>query len=79
MVEHIPDRQGGAGRALKHTGDLVYKEGQALPAFGKLHSAGFLAAFADASVRTIPNNTPSPTIKAFITPDGNEVIPPDAP
>jgi hypothetical protein len=41
-------------------------------------SSGFLAAFADASLRTIPKNTSPETLKAYITPDGNELIPPSA-
>jgi hypothetical protein len=57
--------------------DLPFGPNQPLPRMGGA-SAGsrFDVMMADGSVRSVPKNLDEPTLRALITPNGNEIIPP---
>jgi prepilin-type processing-associated H-X9-DG protein len=55
--------------------DLDFDPNGPLPKFGTAHAGGFNAAFADGSVRFLNNVAPQ-TLRALITRNGGEVIPP---
>lgn len=54
--------------------DLRYAPGDMLPPLGGHLPAGFNVAFADGSVRLVPQNTPDPVLRAAITRNGNEAV-----
>jgi hypothetical protein len=55
--------------------DLAYDPQKPLPRFGGHFRDGFQAAFADGSVRWVPNNTPQTILRAWVTRNGGEVVP----
>ena len=55
--------------------DIPFDPMKPLPPLGGLTSNGFNVAFADGSVRFIPQNTPEASLKAMITFAGGEVVP----
>jgi hypothetical protein len=59
--------------------DLPFGPGKPLPQLSRPARRGFLALYADASVRTIPDSTSEQTLRALITPNGGEPLGPDAP
>jgi hypothetical protein len=59
--------------------DLSYGPNKPLPSFGLPSQDDFNALMADASIRRIPLKTKEATLRAFITRNGNEVIPANAP
>jgi hypothetical protein len=56
--------------------DLAFLPKGPLPRFSQLRSRGFQVSMVDVSVRTIPHTTPESTIRALITRNGGEVVPP---
>jgi hypothetical protein len=56
--------------------DLPFDPNRPLPALGGHFGDGFLAAFADGAVLWIPKSTPEKTVKAYITANGGEKVPP---
>jgi hypothetical protein len=64
-----------ANRAVPWTKpeDISYDASKPLPKLG-FRKDGFFAAFCDGSVRFIPKKTPEATLRAYITPNGGEVI-----
>jgi hypothetical protein len=54
--------------------DLPFDLNQPLPPLGGRFKNGFQAAFADASVRFIPKDTPEKDLKAMITCNGGEIV-----
>jgi prepilin-type processing-associated H-X9-DG protein len=54
--------------------DLVFAPNRPLPPLGGHFRSGFNAAFADGSVRLIPQDTPESTLKAAITRNGGEIV-----
>jgi regulator of replication initiation timing len=54
--------------------ELLYDPQKPLPRLGGCYAGGFHAAFMDASVRFLSHTLPEKTLRALITPDGNEVI-----
>jgi hypothetical protein len=54
--------------------DIPYDAAKPIAKLG-FRKDGFLAAFCDGSVRKIPDSTPVETLRAYITPNGGEVIP----
>lgn len=57
--------------------DLPYDPRGPMPRFRLWPNHGFLAAFADGSVSLIPQTTTEATVRALITRNGDEVIPPE--
>jgi hypothetical protein len=57
--------------------DLSYAPDQPLPKLGGQHLGGFNAALADGSVRLIPQQTKDQVLRALITRNGGEKLPPD--
>jgi hypothetical protein len=56
--------------------DLPFDPNGPLPRLGT-RAGGYTAAFADGWVRQFRLDTPEATLRAYITRDGNEVVPPD--
>jgi hypothetical protein len=59
--------------------DLPFGPGVPLPRLGRPSRAGFNAAYADASVKTVPSSISEQTLRALITPNGGEMLGNDAP
>ncbi len=59
--------------------DLPYAADQPLPQFQSTYDAGFLAVFADASVRAIDRDIDAKTLRALITRNGGERLQEDSP
>jgi prepilin-type processing-associated H-X9-DG protein len=58
--------------------DLPYAADRPLPGLGGLRlKGGFMAAFADGSVRSIPEGVREEALRAAITRDGGESLGPD--
>jgi hypothetical protein len=54
--------------------ELAYALDRPLPSLGGQRGDGFLAAFADGSVRLLPKGIEESTLRALITRDGGEPI-----
>ena len=54
--------------------DIEYSPDTPLPAFSKARPDGFLAVFADGTVRSIPHDTDEAKIRAMLTPRGGESV-----
>jgi hypothetical protein len=54
--------------------DIEYSADSPLPAFSKTNRDGFLAVFADGTVRSIPHDTAESKIRALISPRGGEQV-----
>jgi hypothetical protein len=68
---------GEAAEWAKPGSDLPFDPKKAPPKVAPLHAGGFLAAFADGSVRFIANTVAEKSLKAMMTRNGGEVIPND--
>jgi len=59
--------------------DLQYDAARPLPKLGSSTRHGFNVAFADCSVRLMPETISEWHLRAYITPNGGEILGPDAP
>ncbi len=56
--------------------ELDYAANLPLPRLGGLHTGGFNAVFFDGRVHFIPQKTDENTLRAYITANGGEMVPP---